>query len=91
MSDKFFTVVFAGNVEAIPGNPFKIASPFGAVVSISAGEDLLEKNDRLTARVKELEGALSTAAHRLAGAMLSHYAHEAYSIAEPRAELEGKQ
>ena len=49
------------------------------------------RNADLTARVKELEGALSTAAHRLAGAMLSHYAHEAYSIAEPRAELEGKQ
>ena len=66
--------------------------PFGTETSernlMNAAADEIT---RLTARVKELEGALSTAAHRLAGAMLSHYAHEAYSIAETRAELEGKQ
>lgn len=43
-----------------------------------------EKYAALTSRVEELEAALNRAAHRLAGAMLSHYAHEAYSIADPR-------
>jgi len=47
MSDSF-TVVFAGNVNALDGNPLKIESPFGKIAAISAS-DVLADNDRLTA------------------------------------------
>lgn len=45
-ADKFFTVVFRGDVRTIGKSLFRVVEPFGEIVAISVG-DRLEELDRL--------------------------------------------
>lgn len=53
-NEKFYTVVFKGDVRSMGGNLFKIVSPFGDVVSICVG-DALEQLDDLRDKLEEQE------------------------------------
>jgi hypothetical protein len=60
MSESRFTVVFAGDIRSLAGNPHKIESPFGTVQSIDAS-DVMANNDALRAEVERLRAyALKT-------------------------------
>lgn len=54
---KCFTVVFDGDVKALPSNPMKFQTLFGPVLTISYG-DKCSENDRLRAQNAELVEAL---------------------------------
>lgn len=53
MVDKYFTVVFRGNIRKFDKSPFKIETEFGEVVAVGDGnaydeiEDLSEEVDKL--------------------------------------------
>ena len=54
MSDEYFTVLFKGRIQDLPGNPFLIESVFGKVQTVSI-DDVFAERDRLEEEVRRLK------------------------------------
>lgn len=57
VAEKYFTLVFAGNIRDSPANPFKTETPFGTPAACGVGDVFVER-DALEAENERLRKAL---------------------------------
>lgn len=54
---EYFTLVFAGDIGAVQGNPFHIITPYGTPIAVGRG-NAFDRIDELEDEVSDLSSAL---------------------------------